>query len=149
MQIPEAVAVLFTGRQHVDAVEQAFPFLTVDESGYPHTALLSRSELDVDPGRGQVIAVISSPRTRANIGRDGRAAVIAVDGEAAHYLKLQAARSFTEDGVLACAFDVVEHKRDAAGVPLTPISYRTSEEIARVEQWDRSARLLQRILVFA
>jgi hypothetical protein len=38
------------GRLAVGAHDQAFPFITVDDQGLPHVALLSRSEIELGPG---------------------------------------------------------------------------------------------------
>jgi len=141
--VPEELAELLEGTPDVDAHEQAFPFLTVDEHGFPHVALLSRSELDVGPGRAEVLVAVGSPRTRANLRRDGRAGLVAVAGTVAHYAKLRVVRSIEVQGLLGCALAVVEHKGDSLGVPLEPIGFRTSAEIARLERWEVSARVLR------
>src|SRR5262245_49186078 len=141
--VPDQLAELLEGAPEVDADEQAFPFLTVDDQGFPHVALLSRSELDVQPGRAEVLAAVGSPRTRANLRRDGRAGLVAVGGTVAHYAKLRVTRSLELDGLLGCALEVVEHKGDSLGIPLQPIGFRTSAEVARAERWEASARLLR------
>jgi hypothetical protein len=122
--------------------EQAFPFVTVDENGFPHAALLSRAEMEVGPGRADLRAV-RSRRTVANLRRDGRAALIAIEGRTAHYLKLRLVRSVTAHELLACVFAVVEHKPDSLGIPLTPIGYRADAGIARAERWDLTAEGLR------
>jgi hypothetical protein len=141
--VPDDLAALLEGAPEVDADEQAFPFLTVDEGGFPHVALLSRSELDVTPGRTEVLVAVGSPRTTANLRRDGRAGLIAVGGTVAHYAKLRVVRSIESRGLLGCALAVVEHKADSLGIPLEPIGFRTSAEIARLERWEASAQVLR------
>lgn len=136
---------LLEGAPGIDAQEQAFPFVTVDEAGFPHAALLSRSELEPCRDRDELVAVVASRRTRANIERDGRALLIAVEGTTAHYAKLRLVRSIRDDELLGCAFEVAEHKRDSLGIPLAPITFRTSADLARDERWQVSAKLLDRL----
>lgn len=142
MTVPYDVVALLSGAPAIGETEQAFPFVTVDPAGFPHSALLSRAELDVSPLQHEVLAVVASPRTRANLERDGHALLIAVEGTTAHYMKLQVLRSFTDGELLACGFGVVEHKRDSIGIPLSPITYRTTAAVASDEKWESSARVL-------
>lgn len=145
MTVPADLARLLTGRPDADGAEQAFPFLTVDEAGFPHVALLSRAELDVTPDGSDVIAVIASSRTRANLGRDGRAGLIAIGGIVAHYAKLSVTRAIDTPAALGCVLRVTEHKADSLGIPLSPIGFVTTAEIARMEDWDASERLMRQL----
>lgn len=145
MTVPEDLAALLRGAPGVDAHEQAFPFLTVDAAGFPHVALLSRSELDVTPDGAEVLAVVGSPRTRANLERDGRACVMAIAGTVAHYAKLRVTRRIERDGLLGCACEVVEHKGDSLGIPLEPIGFHTTAELSRSERWEVSAGVLREL----
>ena len=143
MGVPHELVGLLQGSPEVQAEEQAFPFVTVDENGFPHAALLSRAEVDVGPDRADVRAAIRSARTRANLTRHGRALLIAVEGSTAHYVKLRVVRSVTAGDLLACVFEVAEHKADSLGIPLTPISYRVGAGLAREEQWDATTDALR------
>lgn len=146
MTVAPDLARLIAGWPQVEAEEQAFPFLTVDDAGFPHVALLSRSELDIGVDGSEILAAIRSTRTLANLHRDGRAGLIAVGGTTAHYLKMQALRSQSyDDGLVAWAFEVVEHKRDSLGIPLQPMSFHTSPEVARIERWQASADALKTV----
>ena len=136
MIVPAEVAAMLEGTPQVGAQEQAFPFVTVDPDGFPHAALLSRMELEVGPGRADVRAALRSRRTRAHLEERGRAALIAVRDRTAHYVKLRLLRATAVHDLLACVFEVVEHKPDSLGVALTPITYPVSAEIARAERWD-------------
>lgn len=141
--VPDAVADLLRGDPVVGAHEQAFPFVTVDDAGFPHAALLSRAELEVGPGDADVRAALRSRRTRAHLAARGTAALIAVHGETAHYVKLRLVRSVAAHDLLACVFAVVEHKPDSLGVALTPITYPVTAGIARAERWDTTVAALR------
>jgi hypothetical protein len=145
VNVPEELAKLLAGWPEPGAAEQAFPFLTVDEAGFPHAALLSRAELDVSPDRSAVLAVVASTRTRANLERDGHATLIAVGGTTAHYAKLRVTRSVTGGGALGCRLEVAAHKADSLGIPLSPVGFTATAEIGRLERWRRSRRLLARL----
>lgn len=143
MSVPDDVGALLGGFPDSDSHEQAFPVLSVDELGFPHVALLSRAELGLSTTDQEILAVVGSARTKANISRDGRATLIAIGGTTAHYLKLRLARSMLCGSALGCAFHVVGHKRDTLGIPLTPIGFRTTEALARAEQWVESRKILE------
>lgn len=145
MTVPGDLIRLLAGRPDIGASEQAFPFLTVDEAGFPHVALLSRAEIDVTPAGGEILAVIASSRTRVNLARDGRAGLIAVSGTVAHYAKLSLVRVIDTPAAIGCVMQVTEHKADSLGIPLSPISFVTTAEIARMEDWDASEQLLRRL----
>lgn len=142
VKVPEDLATLLEGRPDTGAAEQAFPFLTVDDAGYPHVALLSRAELDVRADRAAILAVVASVRTRVNLRRDGRAGLIVIGGTVAHYAKMRVWSLHEDEGVLGSVLEVVGHKRDTFGIPLTPIGFRTTEQVATADDWQRSARLL-------
>jgi hypothetical protein len=143
MRVPDQLAELLAGSPGVGQHEQAFPFLTVDEHGYPHVALLSRSELAVGPGAGEILAAIYSPHTRANLGRDGRAGLIAIGADTAYYAKLRLTRTMALEGLFGCALEPVEVKDDSYGIPLEPIGFVTTEQVAAMDRWEVSARLLR------
>lgn len=143
MTVPAEVADLLRGVPEIGAHEQAFPFVTVDPQGFPHVALLSRTEVDVGPGNADLRAAVRSTRTRANLDRDGCAALIAVEARTAHYVKLRLVHGHVVRDLLACVFHVVEHKPDSMGVALTPITYEVTAEIARAERWDTTAEVFR------
>lgn len=124
--------------------EQALPFLTVDDAGFPHVALLSRAEARADAER--VLVVVASRRTRANLARTGRATLVAIGGDTAHYLKLRVLRTVEADGLLGCDLRPVQHVADSVGLTLTPIGYRPTEALREAESWRVSAALLDRLV---
>jgi hypothetical protein len=91
---------------------------------------------------GDLHAALRSRRTRANLERSGLAALIAVEGRTAHYVKLRLARSTVVHELLACVFAVVEHKADSLGIPLLPVTYEVTAEITRAERWDLTHQAL-------
>lgn len=143
--VPEAVTSLLAGRPEPGRDDQAFVFLTVDAVGFPHVALLSRAELDVSPAGDAVLAVVASRRTRQNLERDGRATLVAVSGDTAHYLKLELVRSLEGSGQLGCVLRPVEHVADSLGIPLSPLGYLPTRELAELETWQQSAALLAQL----
>ena len=144
MTVPRELVAMLEGAPVVGAREQAFPFITVDAGGFPHPALLSRAELEVGPA-GELHAALRSRRTRANLERSGLATLIAVEGRTAHYVKLRVARSLAVHDLLACVFEVVEHKPDSLGIPLAPVTYEVTAEITQAERWDLTREALRRL----
>jgi hypothetical protein len=145
VSIPADLVSLLSGRPGLGVSEQAFPLLTVDENGYPHVALLSRAEIEVGTDAAEILAVVTSRRTGANLRRDGRAGLIAVNGMVAYYVKLRVARMLEAGKALGCAMIVTEYKADSLGIPLQPISFVTTAEVAQMEGWDVSERLLREL----
>jgi hypothetical protein len=144
MTVPGELVAMLEGAPEVGAREQAFPFVTVDADGFPHPALLSRAEMEVGPA-GDLRAAVRSRRTRAHLEHSGQAALIAVEGRTAHYVKLRLVRSMAVHDLLACVFEVVEHKADSLGIPLTPITYEVTSGITRAERWDLTREALRRL----
>jgi hypothetical protein len=138
MTVPAELVAMLAGAPEVGAREQAFPFVTVDADGFPHPALLSKAELEVGPNAAGLRAALRSRRTRGNLERSGHAALIAVEGRTAHYVKLRLVRSQVMHDLLACVFEVAEHKPDSLGIPLTPVTYEVTADIARAERWDET-----------
>jgi hypothetical protein len=145
MTVPSAVVRLLRGFPEVGSDEQAFPFLTVDDRGFPHVALLSRSEMDVAPAEHVVLAAIASTRTCANLRRDGRAGLVAVGDTSAHYLKLHVVRTIEAEGLMGWALEVDEYKEDSLGIPLAPMGFHATSEVARIDRWASSAAVLRQL----
>ena len=141
VRLPAEVADLLRGRPGLGSAEQAFPFLTVDSCGYPHSALLSRTELE-PAADGTLLAAVGSPGTRANLLRDGRAGLIAVHGTVCSHLKLRLEQVREDGDLLGCVLAVDAHKPDSLDIELRPLGFSTGPELARREDWQRSARML-------
>lgn len=135
---------LFTGFPGLDDAEQAFPFLTTDLSGFPHVALLSRSEVDVS-AKGAPVAVLRGRNTTRHLKRSGRATLVAVEGTTCHTLKLQVVHTVTAGELTGYRFRVAEHHRDSIGIPLSPIVFRTSAELSQAEHWAATRALLEEL----
>jgi hypothetical protein len=146
LNIPVEVAALLAGRPVSGQTEQAFPFLTIDNEGFPHSALLSRAEMDVGKRRQTVVAALASQQTRANLLRDGRAGFIAIGGEVAHHIKLSLRNTLEANGLLGCVFDVVNYKADTLGIPLEPMMFQASDVVARLEKWTLTEGLLHALM---
>jgi hypothetical protein len=145
MTVPVEVAALIRGRPQVGDEEQAFPLLTVDEIGFPHVALLSRAELDVASDLSALFAVVASRRTSGNLERDRKAGLSAVEGTTAHYLKLEVGEFRRDEGLAATVLHVVDHVADSLGIPLEPIRFPATGEVAAIERWNRSEAVLKRL----
>lgn len=141
-QIPGELSDLLRGFPEIDATEQAFPFVTVDTGGYPHTALLSRSELEPGPDDLSLLAAVAGRVTRANLKRTGTASLLAVRGTTCHHAKLRMTGSTTERGLMGCVFTLTEYRRDDIGITLQPMCFRTSAELAQQENWQLSTAML-------
>jgi hypothetical protein len=145
LAIPDEVASVLRGFPSSDVNAQAFPFLTVDDRGYPHAALLSRSEIEPGMDGNTLLAAVASRRTRQNLLRSGAAGLMVVNATACHHIKLRMIASVVDGDILGCAFTLVEHKRDDIGIPLSPLSFRTSAELSVLEDWPRSTAIIARL----
>lgn len=142
MAIPDDLCDLLRGFPGTDSEEQAFPFVTVDTGGYPHTALLSRSELEPGPDGLSLLVAVAGRVTRANLKRTGTASLLAVRGTTCHHVKLRMSRSITERGLMGCLFTIAEYRRDDIGIAMQPNTFHTSERLAEQENWERSTAML-------
>ncbi|MPZ79247.1 MAG: hypothetical protein GEV28_02150 [Actinophytocola sp.] len=116
-----------------DLDEQAFPFVTVDEAGFPHVMLLCTPELL--PAGDALLVAIASTTARANLTRTGTATLIAADGEVAHYAKLRVLATEEHPGFACLTCEVVWHMRDSLGIPLRPMEFHATPAIAANERW--------------
>lgn len=85
--VPEAVLSALGGS--IDAANEAITVTTVDEDGWPRTALLSLGEL-VLTGRGRIAVLLHDGSTgAANLRRDGRLLVTLAAGGNVYDLKFR------------------------------------------------------------
>ncbi|MGH9087918.1 MAG: hypothetical protein ACRDYZ_07370, partial [Acidimicrobiales bacterium] len=141
--VPDEVRDLISGRPVVGEMEQAFVLLTASADGPIDVCLLSRAELVTTASA--VRLVVRSRKARTNLGDTGRATLVAVRGDTAHYLALQLLRTLDDGGAVAAELEVVRHLTDSLGVELRPLLFKVEPRLATDERWDRTARLLDRL----
>ncbi|MCP2320168.1 hypothetical protein APR12_005549 [Nocardia amikacinitolerans] len=144
MSIPEEVQQAIAGLPAIGAWNPMFSFLTIDAGGFPHVCLLSRAELDTDGEH--VFAVLASRGSIGNIERTETATLMVVGEETALYLKLRVHKRFEEDDRRGFVLVPDSIKRDTLHTPLRSPGYLATEAVAASEKWDRTARLLARMI---
>jgi hypothetical protein len=145
VNVPEALAELIRPAEAARPLDQAFPLLTVDESGYPHVALLASAQLGVDAGASVLLASVAGTNTRANLVRDRRATLLAVDGVALHVTKVDVVATVEGDDRTGFALQVASYRLDSAGTALHPMLFARSDELVAAERWDKDTAILGRL----
>lgn len=135
MSVPAELALLLETWPRPDQDEQAFPFVTVDADGFPHVMLLCTAELLATDDRRAVLVAVASATARANLARDGVATLIAADGAAAHYAKLRVHEVEEHDRFAVYTCHLAHYKRDSLGIPLRPMDFHATREVAENEKW--------------
>lgn len=146
MPVPDEVRDLISGRPVIGEMEQAFVLLTASANGPIDVCLLSRAEMETTDSTIRI--VIRSRKARINLGDTGRATLVAVRGDTAHYLALELRRTLDEgdDGsTFAAELGVVRHLTDTLGVELRPLLFKVEPRLAVDEGWDRTAELIDRL----
>ena len=141
--VPDEVRAVVDGLPAVGERDQAFVLTTVDPDGVIDVCLLSRTE--VATTSDVVRVVVGSRKARRNLQATGRATLLVVANDAAHYLALALGRTLEEDGAMAAELGVVRSLRDDLGVELLPMRFRVDEKLRVLERWDRTASLLVRL----
>ena len=145
MSVPAELALLLETWPRPDQDEQAFPFVTVDADGFPHVMLLCTAELLATNDRGAILVAVASANARANLARSGVATLIAADGAAAHYAKLRVTETEEHDYFTVYTCHLAHYKRDSLGIPLRPMDFHATQEVAENERWASTrAALTQR-----
>jgi hypothetical protein len=145
MSVPAELALLLEPWPRPEQDEQAFPFVTIDEDGFPHVMLLCTAELLATNDRGAILVAVASANARANLARSGVATLIAADGAAAHYAKLRVADTEEFDHFTVYTCLLAHYKRDSLGIPLRPMDFHATKEVAESERWATTrAALTQR-----
>lgn len=135
MSVPTELALLLETWPRPDQDEQAFPFVTVDADGFPHVMLLCTAELLATTDRSALLVAVASKNARANLARTGVATLIAADGAAAHYAKLRVHEVEQYDHFNVYTCHLAHYKRDSLGIPLRPMDFHATKEIAESERW--------------
>lgn len=141
--MPAEVRQVLDGAPEAGSLDQAFVLLTAAPDGPIDVCLLSRTEVVAGPSAVQV--VVASTKARRNLEACGRATLVAVAGNAGHYLSLELRRTVEADGALAAELEVVRYLRDDLGVELQPMRFRVEPRLEADERWDRTAALLRRL----
>jgi predicted pyridoxine 5'-phosphate oxidase superfamily flavin-nucleotide-binding protein len=146
MSVPAELALLLETWPRPDQDEQAFPFVTVDEDGYPHVMLLCTAELLATNDRAAILVAVASANARANLARNGVATLIAADGAAAHYAKLRVRDSEEHGHFTVYTCQLANYKRDSLGIPLRPMDFHATQQVAENERWAATrAALTERV----
>jgi len=138
--LPEDVASVLGQGQDERAAElrrnQAFPLITIDPSGHPHVLMISQRQLALNRCRQELLVSVHGQQTRSNLKREGRATLLAVTANAAHYLRCTVVRHLQHADREGFELRIVEHESDSAGVTLSPMTFEFSPELAAAERWD-------------
>lgn len=141
--LPTAVVDALAGLPVVGELDQAFVLLTAGREGPIDVCLLSRTEVRTQEDR--VLVVTRSGKARRNLEETGRATLVAVVGDEAHYLALALRRRLEEDGALAAELQVERSLCDSLGVELQPLRFRVEARLEVEERWERTTALLDRM----
>ena len=139
--LPSAVVDAVRGQPIIGAAESAALFITVRADGFPHVTLLSRAELATSGDR--LLVALAGTTTPGNLDRTGHATLLIVVDDTAHSCDVAVHTREASSGRVGYAMDLVSHRADSLGIPLTPITYTTPPELPSVERWDASSRLLE------
>jgi hypothetical protein len=142
--VPAELALLLETWPRPEHDEQAFPFVTVDADGFPHVMLLCTAELLATHDRSALLVAVASANGRANLARNGVATLIAADGAAAHYAKLRVHETEEHDHFTVYTCHVAHYKRDSLGIPLRPMDFRATKQVAENERWAGTRAALTR-----
>jgi hypothetical protein len=153
MTVPEAVATVLGTPVRVGEPAQAFPFLTVDDDGAPHCAVVSSTEVRLggggDGGDGHdaddLYVALGGRRSRSYLEARPRATLLVVEGTTLHTCKLVLTAGLDHGGVFAAAFRLVDHSADSLGIDLVPLGFTPPPDIASLERWDVTAAALEAI----
>ena len=140
--LPDGVRELLDGTDLERAARLTVQLLTVDEAGWPRVALLSAGELLATGPRDLRLALWSSSRTTANLGRTGRATLALVHGGAGWYFRCAARRDpdlTLPDGQRLASFALTVEEALEDAVPdaelTSGIEFRLAEPDATLAGW--------------
>lgn len=143
MRIPDQALFAMSGdRDVLHAEHQAFPLLTVDDEGYPHVCLLASEQFVVEPSGEHIAVSIAGRGTAANLKARGKATLVAVEGQVAHYVKCRVVDAEVVEGREGFMLEVHGYKADSAGVDLRSLAFRFSAQLAIEERWSRDRAVL-------
>ena len=155
-QLPSDVLQRLNGRDLDPLASKVIPLLTVDESGWPHVALLSYFEVAARDARHLRLAAYGASATSANMRRSGKATLMVVDERLACYIKATATeiapkmRTADWNAAFDCRIeqvlvDEVDETREAGAYVSSGITYVNPRRAADLERGRRVvAELLER-----
>jgi len=117
------------------STSQAFPLLTVAESGHPHVCLLSSAQVSVAAGGAAILVSVSARDTCSNLDSRRLATLVAVRGISAYYTKCRVSDRTEVEGRAGFALEPLDVKTDRAGVDLVPLGFHFRPELAEAERW--------------
>lgn len=133
MKLPAEIVEILTSGDDSSAIRQAFPLLTVSDSGHPHVYLLSTAQVDVLDDT--VLVSVAGRTTRRNLHSRPLATLVAVEGVLAYYVESRVTTAIDVEGREGFALSVDKVRRDSAGVELTPLSFRFAPDLPVRERW--------------
>jgi hypothetical protein len=139
--LPVEVVAILKGEPEVGHSEQALPFLTMDDAGFPHVCLLCRAQLEVVDDR--LYAVVTSRRTRQFLLARGRATLLLVSSGAAYYCKVSVMHSFDDGWALTVGCELEDCIVDRSSVPLLGVGYTPDAALEKAEDWPRCRQLIE------
>lgn len=145
VEVPPEVRDAVDGVPELDTLEPVLTLLTVDSEGRVDVCLLSRTE--VEATQRSVRLVVAGRKARRNLRATGRATVVVVADDAAHYLALRARRVIEEDDAMAAELEVERYLRDGLDVELHPMRFLVDGRLVVEERWDQTRRLLARLAI--
>jgi hypothetical protein len=117
------------------STSQAFPLLTVAESGHPHVCLLSSAQVSVASDGSAILVSVAGRETCGNLDARALATVVAVRGITAYYTKCRVSDRTEVEGRAGFALEPLNVKTDRAGVDLVPLGFHFRPELAEAERW--------------
>ncbi|HEY8544026.1 MAG TPA: hypothetical protein VIL36_03230 [Acidimicrobiales bacterium] len=136
MSVPREVAAVLAQPVVPGEPAQAFPFLTVDDAGAPHCAVVSATEVRVVDDGAELHVALGGRRSRANLEARRRATLLVVEGTTLHTCKLSLLAGREHRGVFAAALRVDDHAGDSLGIPLVPLGFTPPADLPSIERWD-------------
>lgn len=115
------------GDGEASGLDIASTLITVDGGGYPFVCLLSKRQLTVRAT--QVVALVQSRRTLANLERVGRATLHLVHDDASVVATLELHSALAMQGGTLLYFEVSTLESERRSTILTPIMYQLDEGI--------------------
>ena len=123
----QVLAAALASHGEVGTLDQAFVLLTVDSEGFPFACLLSSRQIAVRTE--QLVALVDSRRTTANLAGDGRATLHVIYGGASLLARLQISSIQKLKTTNLFFFEVLVIESDRRSTILTPIMYQLNQEI--------------------